>query len=239
MTTDQDTTDDSITYVDADVRTAEYPVGELDLIGNAGHVHVRSSDRCVKRRSGPLCGWTDGPHEGPALPDEHPDPFIAAIERATGCNGATLLEQLGAQGLTVVTVQVEDPRLCEVPPVDLDAVEARAGDVRAGHVPDFGEVAELLDALVAEVRRLRPELERWKTRAQEQLGKRIDGLDTLKRAGTAEATVARVKALLFRHYTGSPGFDATPDDVREIDALADLYDDDLARDLRAVLEGGA
>jgi hypothetical protein len=42
------TTDPGIAYVDS------YPTTD-DLIVTAAHVHVRGSDRCVKRRSAPLC----------------------------------------------------------------------------------------------------------------------------------------------------------------------------------------
>lgn len=58
-----------------------------------------------------------------------------------------------------------------------------------------------------------------------------------ERAEAAEAKVARVTELLFRHYTGSPGFEKTPEYVLEVDALADLYDDELAADLLAALGG--
>lgn len=52
------------------------------------------------------------------------DPVVEAIERATGLNGRKLLEQLAAQGLTVVTVQVEDPELCQEPDLPLHRQQA-------------------------------------------------------------------------------------------------------------------
>jgi hypothetical protein len=54
---------------------------------------------------------------------------------------------------------------------------------------------------------------------------------------TVRAQLDAVKALLFRHYTGSPGFEKTPPDITELDAIADLYDAELAACLRAVLGG--
>ncbi len=66
----------------------------------------------------------------------------------------------------------------------------------------------------------------------------MDPITTLALVGEVRR-LRRVEALMFRHYTGSPGFEKTPEHVREIDALADLYDDELAADLRAALTDGA
>lgn len=54
-------------------------------------------------------------------------------------------------------------------------------------------------------------------------------------AADAELRLARIRSLLLRHYTGSPAFEKTPLHITELDALADLYDEEVARELRELL----
>lgn len=54
-------------------------------------------------------------------------------------------------------------------------------------------------------------------------------------AADAELRLERIRGLLLRHYTGSPAFEKTPPHITELDALADLYDEDVARELRELL----
>ena len=101
--------------------------------------------------------------------------------------------------------------------------DALAGDVEAmlDRAHADGERAAIAerDRLAAEVETLRRDAEGIRRAWRED-----------------KVALDRVRSLLFRRYTGSPGGEDTPEHVREIDALADLYDDRLAADLRAALE---
>lgn len=90
--------DQGITYVDHDPRGISG--GSLHTVTISDHVHIRTSDRCIKNRHGAPCT----PSTTPKASD---DELARRLEWATGRNGGTLLGQIRAEGLDVVVVTAD------------------------------------------------------------------------------------------------------------------------------------
>jgi hypothetical protein len=111
---------------------------------------------------------------------------------------------------------------------------------RVGAALNSGTDRAVVQVVLDETETLRDEVDKWRTAALEFEAAYVTTHDTLTKRSAAHdrlvATVGRVRALLFRHYTGSPAYEQTPAHITELDAIADLYDDRLAGDLRAALD---